>query len=48
MFTPLGILMPAHHMDIILFYTVNTLKILLYDFHGFMSSKSPASVAGLV
>lgn len=48
MFTPLGILMPVHHMDIILFYTANTLKTQFYDFHGFMSSKSPASVVGLV
>ena len=47
-FTVLRILMLVHHIDIMLFYTANRRTIQFYDFHGFMSSESPASLAGLV
>lgn len=33
----------ANVNNIMLFYAANRLKIQFYDFHGFMSSESPAS-----
>ena len=44
-FTALGILMLVRHINIMLFYIANEINIQLYDFHGFMSRESPASIA---